>query len=155
MKFKKIIGIIAIIIITVIVNFSIFLIYLNPKNTNLVFSQKRNVKIDKNFKYDEISVETLVNKYTENEEYGNHVYKDKIYTVYGKINYIESDENYITINLYSDKYLYINVSCNIFKKDIKKKDNIIKLKQNDNIKITGIIKGKFYDIIVDNCIIRE
>lgn len=158
MKSKKFIcTIVFSMIITVIFNWSIFLLIYGNNEKNPIFSQNKNIKINTDIKYPEINIDNLLKDYCENEEYGNNEYRDKIYTVIGRIENIESEEDYVTINLYSDTYKYINVSCtlNIKENDRKERDKIIKYRQNDKIKITGLVIGKFYDIILDNCIIGE
>lgn len=122
-----------------------FVLYYIENHKSLIFSGTlRQIEIDKSKKYEIVTVKKLIEQYS-NIEFADNKYKDNVITISGKIFSINSEKDYTEINLYSDEFLYNNIKCYMYEKYDKS------YKQDDIVMITGIVKGKFFDIILDYC----
>lgn len=138
--------IVSIILVAIVANL-IFLCIIN-KNKSIIFQNKTLIEVDSKKTYKKISVEKLTTEY-KNEVYGDKKYKDKVFTVYGKLREVKVGDDCLTVVLYCDEYRFDDIVCYV---DNVYKDKFSKYKTDDIIKLSGIIRGKFYDIVIDDCI---
>lgn len=96
-----------------------------------------------------LTANDLVNTYADNEAKSNKLYAGKIIEISGTIKEITflNDRTTVILKSSSEKF---GVICDI---NPNEKDNINRLKENQNITVKGICKGFLKDVILLNCTI--
>ena len=88
--------------------------------------------------YNDADVNTLIKEAKENAAAANSNYKDKdIKIIGGKIDNIDSDLKYLTIEGTDPNYSMIHISCRIDGKNKDLKDSILKLKKKQAVTVYG------------------
>lgn len=96
-----------------------------------------------------VSVDELVNAYTNNEEKSDSLYAGKIMEVSGSIKEITFLNDRTTVILKSNTHNF-GIICDI---NPNEKEKIPHLKQHQSVTVKGICKGFLKDVILLNCTI--
>lgn len=96
-----------------------------------------------------LTANDLVNTYADNEAKSNKLYAGKIIEISGTIKEITFLNNRTTVILKSSSEKF-GVICDI---NPNEKDNINRLKEDQNITVKGICEGFLKDVILLNCTI--
>ena len=90
--------------------------------------------------YEDADINVLIKEAKENAAAANQNYKKKNVKMTGKLNNIDSDVKYITLDGTDTNYSMIHVSCKIDSKNDALKESVLKLKKGQMVTIYGTIR---------------
>lgn len=90
--------------------------------------------------YEDADINVLIKEAKENAAAANQNYKKKNVKMTGKLQNIDSDVKYITLDGTDKNYSMIHVSCKIDSKNDALKESVLKLKKGQMVTIYGTIR---------------
>lgn len=97
-----------------------------------------------------LSADSIYNMYEQNEANANKLYLNKVITVTGKIQAIQSDTSGVSLSLHTSAGMF-GVSCKMEEKEV----DVTKFSVGQQVKLKGLCSGYLMDVVLVQCVETE